>query len=79
MSRADRIVEATAKDIIRLPDIKSRLAEIDRSNCRNCMSLTYAYLMKQAKQIEDGIARLSPRLLRISRKHAANLLATRKG
>lgn len=71
--RADAVVEQTARDILRLPEIKSRIRHIESTDCRKCSSITLSFLKEQERKIEEGIARLSPRMLRVCRKHADNI------
>jgi hypothetical protein len=71
--RIDRMIDSVAEDINRLPGILEKISAIESDRCVKCLSLTLAFLKKQVKEIEDAQAKLSPRMLRIARKHAANL------
>ena len=74
--RANRIIESIAMDLVRLPSLKGRIKEIEvTGHCKHCLSLTYAFLKKQVKEIEDRLNKQSSRMLRLGRQRAEELKA----
>ena len=77
--RANRIIESIALDLVRLPSLKGRIKEIEvAGHCKHCLSLTYAFLKKQVKEIEDNLGKQSSRMLRLGRQRAEELKTIKK-
>ena len=74
MTKADRLIEATAREINRLPVLKAKLQSLKSSHCSDCYSITIKHLGLQVDEIEKRHARLGSRVMRIATKHARNLL-----
>jgi hypothetical protein len=78
-TRMDMLIKSTGMDIFRLPDLKTRLYELQSSqSCNGCGSIKIGFLTKQIKEIENRLACQSSRILRLGKKHAQTLKAPNK-